>query len=133
MEVDFQNTKDVAGVVNQFTVQKDFDVVVTSLGLSDDFDSIYIQMTNYFRGPQSSGRYGFANAKMDSAIDALGVASTDDQKRSALKSIAEVLATEVPAVPIAVTPNSWIYSSKLQGVQTTSVSVVMLDKAWLER
>lgn len=129
MQVDYQNSKDTSGVVSQVLVQRDFDIVTWSIGLSDNSDNNFIQL--YVSFSKFSPRYGYYNTDMDAGIDALRTAASNDQRSAAYKKIADAWVRDLPALPLATIEEAWVTNPKLRGVVAASAYNVRLDKAYL--
>jgi peptide/nickel transport system substrate-binding protein len=131
MEVQYQNDKDTAGVVAQVITARDFDVVVNwAIGTDFNADNTFASLYNTFY--KDTLRYGYGSPDMDAGLDALRMATTDDQRTAAFKKIAEVWVRDQPAAVVAAVPSSWIASAKVHGLTPNSSDVVLLDKAWLQ-
>jgi peptide/nickel transport system substrate-binding protein len=131
MDVQFQNDKDTAGVVQQVIVARDFDVVVnwaygTDFSADKTFASLYNTMY------KDALRFGYSNPDMDAALDALRVATTDSQRTDAFKKIAETWVRDQPAAVVAAVPSSWVATAKVHGLVPSSSDLVLLDKTWLQ-
>ena len=129
MQVTYTNLKDSAGFVAQVTVDQDFDLALPwSYSISDD-DGAY---NSVFRDLNSPGaRFGYANADMDAAIDALRIAKNDDEKRAAYKRISEIFNRDAPGAVIGSRRTAITHVPRLQGFQQSATAVVFFDKVWL--
>jgi peptide/nickel transport system substrate-binding protein len=118
-------------IVNRVIVQKDYDATTWAYGTLDDFPSLYLQLVGTFAS--NNPRYGYGNAEMDAALDKMRTATNDDERRAALKGVAEIWVRDVPAVVYGNIMQSWVHTPKLHGLYRTGASIVMLDKAWLSQ
>jgi peptide/nickel transport system substrate-binding protein len=118
-------------IVNRVIVQKDYDATTWAYGMLDDFPSLYLQLVGTFNS--ANPRYGYGNAEMDAALDKMRTASNDDQRKAALKGVAEIWVRDVPAVVNMNIMQTWVHTPKLHGLYRTGASIVMLDKAWLSQ
>ncbi len=132
MEVEYSNDKDTAGVVQQVTVDRNYDIVVNwPAGTAATVDEMYISMVGAWSS--TSPRYGYSSPDMDAALTALRSASTDAARTAAAKSLAEVIGRDAPVAVLAVQPSTWLYSDKVHGLRFSSADLVHLDKAWVQR
>ena len=112
----------------QVQIEKDFDIYPAfAFGTSEDrlFEGLFGSLRN--------NRYGYSNAEMDTALDALRIAATDSAKTAALKKIAEIWNRDLPAMVVGDGVRVLAYSPKLQGVQPTAFQAVEFGKAWLQK
>jgi peptide/nickel transport system substrate-binding protein len=131
MNVTTDTSKDTNAVVSQVLVQHDFDLTTWAYGLLDDVDSNYPQLVSTFAS--SNPRYGYGSPEMDAAIDQLRLADTDAKRVAAYKAISDIWVRDDPALVITQIPQALIHTPKLQNPQRTAASIVLFDKAWLEK
>lgn len=123
-------TKDTAAVSAQVLVQNAFDLVIFGIGTTDEADGNYTQLLANFGG--SSPRYGYSNPELDAAFDSLRTADTTAKVTLANAKISEIVARDVPVLPLANLTVALIAIPKLHGVRRNAQQNVIFDKAWLE-
>jgi peptide/nickel transport system substrate-binding protein len=131
MSVTTDNGKDTNAVVSQVLVAHDYDLATWAYGLLDDADSNYPQLVSTFAS--ANPRYGYGNAEMDAAIDQLRLADTDAKRVAAYKAISEIWVRDDPALVITQIPQDLVHTPKLHDVQRSAASIVLFNKAWLEK
>ncbi len=131
MQVSTDTSKDTNAVVSQVLVQHDFDLTTWAYGLLDDVDSNYPQLVSTFAS--TNPRYGYGSPEMDAAIDQLRLADTDAKRVAAYKAISQIWVRDDPAFVITQIPQALIHTPKLHGPQRTAASIVLFDKAWLQK
>jgi peptide/nickel transport system substrate-binding protein len=131
MDVSTDTGKDTNAVVSQVLVQHDFDLTTWAYGLLDDVDSNYPQLVSTFAS--SNPRYGYGSPEMDAAIDQLRLADTDPKREAAYRAISQIWVRDDPALVITQIPQDLIHTPKLHGAQRTAASIVLFDKAWLQK
>ena len=70
---------------------------------------------------------------VDQALKDIRQAKSDDDKKAAFQKIAQVMTSEVPAVPWAKIEEYIAWPSNIHGVIQTDRSGVVFDKAWIEK
>jgi len=132
MTVALDVSKDITGQINQLIVLKDFDVSGWGLAIPPDDGAVWALAQN-FASTSTSNRIGFKNAVVDQALKDIRQAKTDDDKKAAFQKIAQVMTSEVPAVPWAKIEEYIAWPSNIHGVIQTDRSGVVFDKAWIEK
>jgi peptide/nickel transport system substrate-binding protein len=131
MDVQATNDTDINGLVAKVITQRDFDLAVWGLGLSDESDGNYTQLLGSLGC--AAKRYGYCSAEMDAGIEALRVADTDAKKIAAYKTISEIWIRDAPALVITYIPQAVITSAKVHGITRTAQAVTLFDKAWISK
>lgn len=131
MTVSLDISEDVTTATNQFLVARDYDVAVGSFGTSDSADNSYGQLVRLFTGDPL--QYGCGSPERTAAIDRLRVATTDDARKAAFKTVSEILVKDIPYLHNADLEEVWVHTHKLHGLVLGAQSRVNLDKAWLEK
>ena len=131
MSVTTDTSKDTNAVVTQVLVAHDFDLTTWAYGLLDDADSNYPQLVSTFAS--ANPRYGYGNAEMDAAIDQLRLADTDAKRVAAYKAVSEIWVRDDPALVITQIPQDLVYTPKLHDPWRSGASIVLFNKAWLEK
>jgi peptide/nickel transport system substrate-binding protein len=131
MDPQLDITHDIQWIVNQVLVLNDYDIHTWAYGLLDESDANYLQLLGTFNS--KAPRYGYGNAEMDAAIDLLRTADTDAKRVEAYKKISELWVRDMPAMVTAALMQSLVHSPKLHDAQRTAASIILFDKAWLEK
>ena len=84
--------------------------------------------------PQGNNRSFYSNKEFDELVAKFTRATTKSDMDKYLKAAQEILAKEVPAIPILVTKETIGYSKKLQGVINSPLELTYFDnKTYLEK
>jgi ABC-type transport system substrate-binding protein len=84
--------------------------------------------------PNGNNRLLYSNKAFDEAADKFVKATTKEQMNKYLKTAQEMLATEVPCIPIVRTKETIGYTQKLKGVINSPLELTYLDyKTSLEK
>ena len=131
MDVQTSTDTDINALVARVLNQRDFDLAIWALGMSDESDGNYTQLL----GSLGSGskRYGYSSPDMDAGIEALRLADTDAKKIAAYKTISEAWIRDAPALVITYIPQAVITSAKVHGIVRTAQTVTLFDKAWMSK
>jgi peptide/nickel transport system substrate-binding protein len=116
--------------VTAVLVNRDYDLSVWGLNIPAD-DGVFGQLFISFHS--KSNRYGYSSPEMDAAIDALRVATTDEQKTAALAKVSELYVRDAPFMIMTTQEQTVVASPQLHGMRQNSAGTVVLDKAWLAR
>jgi peptide/nickel transport system substrate-binding protein len=129
--VDLDNDNDVTQQVTAVSTEKSYDVAVDwGYELPQAPDEFYAQLNKAMNSV--APRFGYSSPEMDAALDQLRVATTDDARTAAFKTIAEVWNRDMPAAILGVHHSAWIGSPKLHGITQTTSDLILLGDAWLE-
>jgi peptide/nickel transport system substrate-binding protein len=129
MDVELDTSKDIAGVVNQILVIRDYDITTWSIGLLDESDRNYHSLQSSW----GTGRYGYRSPDMDAAIDLLRTADTQDERVAAYRAVSEVWIRDMPAFVTGAVNQAVLHTPDLHGATRTAESTVLFDDAWLEQ
>lgn len=125
IDVTVDSSKDTAAVVNQVLVNKDYELAQWGLTFTGD-DLLYSNLAQNL-----TGRYGYSSDAMNAGLAALRKATTNDQKLAAVKSIAEVWASDNPIASLAHFTALVAFDKDVHGVTDSVATTVFLDKAWI--
>jgi peptide/nickel transport system substrate-binding protein len=131
MTVQLDTNIDSTTYVQNIIVNKDYDLACWGMAMFND-DRIY---TNTLLGNLAStaGRNGYNNPAMDAAITAVRRAATDDEKRAAYKSVAELFKNDIPSLVFVAYDIFYATNPKLHGIYFNHAFMMYFDKAWLEQ
>jgi peptide/nickel transport system substrate-binding protein len=124
--------KDTNGQINQVLVLRDYDVTGWGIAISPDDGALW-GLTQNLLSTSTSNRIGYKSPAVDTALKALRVAKTDDEKKALYKTIADNVANDVPVLPFAKIEEFIAWNSKVHGVRQVNRSGVLFDKAWIEK
>jgi peptide/nickel transport system substrate-binding protein len=130
MVVERQFGQDTNGVVAKVLTQRDYDLATWAYGLLDESDNNYNQLNGTFA---NGGRYGFSSPEILAGIDGLRLADTDAKRTEAYKKISEAWIAGAPAHVLVNYDQTIASTQKLNGLVRTGSSIVLFDKAWLEK
>jgi peptide/nickel transport system substrate-binding protein len=131
IDAELDATKDTAGVVQQYLVNHDFDVVGTGTSVSPD-DGAVVNLAQNFASTSPNNVTGYKSAAVDHAFKQLRSAKTDEEKKAAYKTVLEQLYADLPTYAYSKVEEYTIWSSKVHGITETMKSTVLFDKAWIE-
>jgi peptide/nickel transport system substrate-binding protein len=131
MEVAVDTSRDTSAVVNQVLVLRDYDIATWALALLDESDANYQSLLASFGS--ANKRYGYSSPDMDTAIDLLRTADTQEKRVDAYRKISEIWIRDMPAHVITEIPQALIHSPKVHGPTRTAASNVLFDKTWIEK
>ena len=84
--------------------------------------------------PQGNNRSFYSNKEFDDLVDKFTLATTKTAMDKYLKTAQEILAREVPAIPVLVTKETIGYTKKLHGVINSPLELTYFDnKTYLEK
>jgi peptide/nickel transport system substrate-binding protein len=130
MVVERSFSQDTNAVVSKVLVQRDYDLATWAYGLLDESDNNYNQLNGTFA---AGGRYGFSSPEILAGIDGLRLADTDAKRTEAYKKISEAWIAGAPAHVLVNYDQTIASTQKLNGLVRTGSSIVLFDKAWLEK
>ncbi|WP_092802748.1 ABC transporter substrate-binding protein [Rhodococcus globerulus] len=115
-------------LIKRLYVDRDFDMSsgAASLPEADPFERLYTST-------KSGGRNnitGYSDAEMDSLLDKLGVATTDEDKKAVLAQIQERANETVPWIVWGNVPNLVVWNENVHGLQENIDSMILFDEAW---
>jgi peptide/nickel transport system substrate-binding protein len=125
-QIEYVNS--VSDVVKRLYVDRDFDMSTGSANLpeADPFERLYSNLKTGGRNNATS----FSDAQMDTLLDQLGVATSDDAKKDVLAKI-QARATEVvPWQILGNTPWFGVWAKNVHGVQQSMDGIMFFDEAW---
>jgi peptide/nickel transport system substrate-binding protein len=125
-------TKDTAGQITQYTVNKDFDASGIGIAVAGD-DGAMPALGQNFKSTSTSNRAGLKSAAMDAGIKAFTAAKTDTEKKAATKTIQESLNADLPFLPYAAIEERIVWGAGVQGLAFNHSTVVFFDKAWIKK
>jgi peptide/nickel transport system substrate-binding protein len=125
-------TKDTAGQIGQYSVNKDFDAAGIGIAVAGD-DGAMPALGQNFKSTSASNRAGLKSVPMDAAIKEWTAAKTDAEKKSAAKKVQEVLNAEIPYLPYSAQEERVVWEPKVQGLSFNHSTVVFFDKAWIKK
>jgi peptide/nickel transport system substrate-binding protein len=125
-------TKDTAGQIAQYSVNKDFDIAGIGIAVAGD-DGAMPAIAQNFKSTSASNRAGYKSTAMDAGIKALTAAKTDAEKKAADKMIAEALVADLPFVPNSAVEERVVWGAKVQGLAFNHSTDVFFDKAWIKK
>ena len=131
MVVDKQFSQDTTQVVNKVLVQRDYDLTTWAYGLLDESDNNYNQLLSTFAS--ANPRYGWGTPEMDAAIDLLRLADSDAKRTEGYKKISDLWVAGAQAHVLVNFNQNIAMTPKLNDVVRTGQSVVLFDKAYLEK
>jgi peptide/nickel transport system substrate-binding protein len=131
IDVQLDSTFDPPSLLRKVLVDRDYDLVIWGAGFSENPDGNFVGSLGSYHSGGAAARSGFSSAAMDQGIQALGVATTDEETTAAYEQIAEAWATDVPAVALLELENAFVTVEGLHGVQRTTSSSFLFDKAWI--
>jgi peptide/nickel transport system substrate-binding protein len=103
------------------------------LGITDDGLGVLRSVIGNLQSTAAGNRMGYKSAEMDSALQQLLVATTNDAKKAAYAQISRIYAQDVPFLNLASVEEFIAWNSSVHGVTAGSESEVYLDKTWLAR
>ncbi|MDV6271208.1 ABC transporter substrate-binding protein [Rhodococcus globerulus] len=120
---------DLTSLISKVLSARDYDVVNWGFGISStDFTQTFVQLQQAI---SASNSMGFVDEGLAKSWDDLGKASTPDEQRAALTTVAERWNDTMPAVPLVQLPTGLIVSGKLHGLELAGINSILFDKAWL--
>jgi peptide/nickel transport system substrate-binding protein len=125
MEVAVDTSKDTAGVGAQYIVNRDFDIVYSSMVLTND-GNLIANVQQQFVSTSPSNRTGWKDPLVDPA-------KTVDEKRAALKVIATQYVKDVPFLVVGALAEYVAWKPVVHGVMGAQQTMVLFNKAWLDR
>jgi peptide/nickel transport system substrate-binding protein len=116
----------------QALVARDFDLACWGLQVTpDDLGADALRQNLY--STLGTNRSGYENADMDSALDALRVATDAPSKQAAYRRVAEVYARDLPFYVDAAIEEYLAWEDDVVDVTPTLGSVVTFERTWLDR
>lgn len=115
-------------LVKRLYADRDFDMSTGALSLTeaDPFERLY---TNNKTGAKNNIT-GYSDAEMDSLLDELGVATTDEGKKAVLAKIQERANETVPWQVWGNAPMLDVWNKNVHGVQQSMDGIMLFDEAW---
>jgi peptide/nickel transport system substrate-binding protein len=112
--------------------KKDYDLACWGLQMTPD-DGASSQIDQFLRSTSASNRVGYASPEMDAALNDLQKAQTDEARKAAYKSIAELWNRDVPSVPLLHLEQGVFWTPEVKGMRGAGLTNVALDKVWLDK
>lgn len=125
-QIEYVNS--VADVTKRLYIDRDFDMSTGSNNLpeADPFERLYTSLKTGGR----NNAINFSDAEMDSLLDQLGVATTDDAKKDVLAKIQERANEVVPWQIYGITPWLSVSAKNVHGLERSLDGITFFDKAW---
>jgi peptide/nickel transport system substrate-binding protein len=132
IDASLDTSKDVTGQIAQVATAKDFDIATWGLAIAPDDGAMWALAQN-LSSTSPSNRVGYKSVAVDQALKDLRLATTDDQRKVAYKTIAQAVATDIPFLVWSKIEEYTVFSPKVHGVVQTNRAMVTFDKAWIEK
>lgn len=129
--INLQVTNDIptATVITNVVVKKNFDMACWGYNVSDGapFPNLWLQLDS-----QSPNNFaGFSSPVMDSALDALRVAATQQDQKAAIAKVVAAWNSGNPSVNLETVTELTIHKANLHGIEPTVATMALFDKAWV--
>ncbi|GJM38597.1 MAG: hypothetical protein DHS20C19_19640 [Acidimicrobiales bacterium] len=132
MDVEVDTSFTPPTLVEAVVFNRDYDLVIWGAPLGQNPAGNFVGLDSAYSAIAAErGFRGFSSEAMSEAIDALRLASTDDEITEAYRLVAEAWNAGVPAVALNELQNALITRSDLMGVELTSNQAMLYDEAWL--
>jgi peptide/nickel transport system substrate-binding protein len=89
------------------------------------------QLYGNLNSTSSANRMGYKSTAMDAGLAAVRSATTNDQKKSGFKQMAEAYLADQPSLAIEVLEERAAWNPKVQGLQPSVQTSLLFDKAWI--
>jgi peptide/nickel transport system substrate-binding protein len=132
MNVQLDISKDSTGQQAVVTTSRDFEVTTWGAGGLGPDDTALWALSQNLLSTSPSNRMGFKSDAVDRALADLRIATNDDQRRAAFRTIAEEVNRQVPWVFRVAVETNRTFSPKVHGVVASHRGYVYFDNAWME-
>lgn len=127
-DVNIESVNNVGDQIKRMYVDRDFDMASGSLSLSeaDPFERLAINTSS----GAPSNITGYSDAQMDTLLDQLGVAITDEDKKSVLARIQQRANETLPWQVWGNTPTFDVWNQNVHGLKVTIDGILLFDESW---
>lgn len=123
---------DVATQIGEVVQKRDFDLACWGLNIYPDEGAALLLEQN-LKGTSATNRVGYRSEEFDAALAEFKAAADKDTKTAAAKKLAEAYTKDVPIISFGAIPEYITWNSRVHGIVPTQATMVLLDKAWIER
>ncbi|NRI67033.1 ABC transporter substrate-binding protein [Rhodococcus sp. MS16] len=129
-DVQIEYVTSASDVTKRVLVDHDYDMGTGALSLSeaDPFERLY---TNLKTGGRNNAT-GYSDPQMDVLLDELGVATTDEDKKTVLAEIQQRATDTVPWQIWGNVPTLDVWNKNVHGLQQSIDGIMFFDEAWKE-
>lgn len=131
IDVELDTQFDSAGMLEVVNIRADYDMACTGLPLSNDDLGFINSLEGNLDSTSPRNRTGYSSDEMDEAVEQLHVAATDDEKRDALRRIAEIYNEDLPWLIEGAVEELIAWNSNVHGIVPTQSSEIFFDEVWL--
>ena len=124
-----KDDQDVAGLISDIQVKKDYDVACWGFNVYED--DPFINLNQNLQSKSAGNWMGYANPEVDKLLDQAVTAKTDAERKTAFDGIAKIWNTDVPSVVFEATGEMVAWRKDVHGVEVTVANSALFDKAWI--
>ncbi|HEY8524950.1 MAG TPA: ABC transporter substrate-binding protein [Acidimicrobiales bacterium] len=128
--VGFEVETDITLTINDLIerVRANHNYELACWGFNYDASTTWVRL---FTAVGPEGPTGYRSAEMDAALADLQAAATPEEQQAAVEAVQDVWNEDVPAVPLAATPEVILVQDRVGGLVFTSKTVVLFHEAFL--
>ena len=126
VDVDTSKPSQISDVINA-----NFDLACWGFPFAAD-DLAFGSMNQNFLSTSAGNRTAWKNTTVDAAVNAFRQATTNDEKKAAIKTITEEYIKDAPFVISAAVEEYVAWDKKVNGIVPNNATVVFFDKAWID-
>ena len=119
-------------MIKNVIVNKDFDLACfgTTIEEQNPYSALNRDLNSALSG--FAGNWvGYSNPTVDAALADLAAASSDEEARAAITTIATAFTADVPWLTVGPSTEIDAWADDVHGVETTRSSMVYFDKVWI--
>lgn len=124
-----KDDQDIAGLINDIQVKKDYDLACWGFNVYED--DPFINLNQNLQSKSAGNWMGYANPEVDKFLDQAVSAKTDAERKAAFDGIAKIWNTDVPSVVFEATGEMVAWRKNVHGIEVTVSNSALFDKAWI--
>ncbi len=124
-----KDDQDIAGLINDIQVKKDYDLACWGFNVYED--DPFINLNQNLQSKSAGNWIGYANPEVDKLLDQAVAAKTDAELKTAFDGIAKIWNADVPSVIFEATGEMVAWRKDVHGIEVTVTNTALFDKAWI--
>ncbi|TQC42391.1 ABC transporter substrate-binding protein [Rhodococcus sp. WS4] len=129
-EVNLDNSVDTGQLSQRIVVEGNYDLAIYGLNLASE--GLWARLAPRLTTGSPTNFYQYSDPRMDSALAALKVAASFDERRAAIEAIEQVWDATVPGVALASYEETTIVQPHVKGIQLTRGAILRFENAYLD-
>ncbi|KQY50978.1 ABC transporter substrate-binding protein [Nocardioides sp. Root140] len=130
-EVKLDLVQNVADQIQKVYVDHDFDIATSATSIQEE--NVYGRLVSALSAQSPTNVPGYSNPEMDKLFAELEGKDTPEAAKEVLTKIEELFAEDAPGVAInsGAMVNAW--NKNVHGIKGSGETIILFDKAWLEK